>query len=330
MQKYMTSKLSSDPNMLLLQMYYNNVQAEAYKTQIANLEQLKLNTKQIALDEEPLEVNKEIKILPKESVKVLPRPSYDMEITLEFHIKHIVNFLINNFGRINQRDLEAERQKYEFDQSLTQVFDTLVSKYAATTKTKEEMIKYVLRKALKNIKDKVKEGCRKNDKEAGKSFCQKYFNSSKEELLKMGVDIEDEDELLKLLLPFKKTSKNKTMNSNFLSKLFASDEFCSDYESYLNIFEKDAELDNNTKVKKFVTFILSCVKSKKTNSILNYKRVPWLKIWLNNTRNVGLQLMKDKSGGKKKKLKLEFEASSEQGASESDCKVEFSSTTEST
>jgi len=262
MQKYFTSKMTSDPNMLLFQMYYNNIQAEAYKTQLTNLKQLELTNKHLTLDDEQVEINKsELKILPKET---FPRASYDMEITLEFHIKHIVNFLINNFGRINQRDLETERQKYEFDQSLIQVFDTLVSKYAATTKTKEEMIKYVLRKALKNIKDKVKEGSRKTDKEAGKSFCQKYFSSSKEEISKMGVDIEDEDELLKLLLPFKKTSKNKTMNSNFLSKLFASEEFCVDYEGYLSVFDKDADLDNNTKVKKFVTFILSCVKSKKS------------------------------------------------------------------
>jgi len=39
--------------------------------------------------------------------------------------------------------------------------------------------------------------------------------------------------------------------------------------------------------------------------------------------------MKEKSGVKKKKLKLESETTSDPEASETDCKMEFSSTTES-
>jgi len=323
---------TTDTNMLLFNMYYKNVQAELLKSQMASFKTFEVGSNPFCGNPVAKEVVNDSKLLTNEPLRVLPRPSYDSEITLEFHIKHIVNFLIQNFGRINQRDLEAERQKYEFDHSLIQVFDTLVSKYSATTKTKEEMIKYVLRKALKNIKDKVKEGNRRTEKEASRSFCQKYFNSSKDEIQKLGVDVEDDEELLKLLLPFKKTSKNKTMNANFLGKLFASEEFSGDYELYLQAFEKDADIDNNSKVKKFVTFILSCVKSKKINSIMNYKRVPWLKIWLINTKNVGLQLMKEKNGGKsthqKKKVKLEYDSISDHDTTGSECKVEVSSSHE--
>lgn len=331
LKKPFTTGPSTDTNMLLFNMYYKNVQAELLKSQMASLKQFEVGSNPFCGNPVAKEMVNETKLLTAEPLRVLPRPTYDSEITLEFHIKHIVNFLIQNFGRINQRDLDCERQKYEFDQSLVQVFDTLVSKYSATTKTKEEMIKYVLRKALKNIKDKAKEGTRRSEKEASKSFCQKYFNSSKEEIQKLGVDIEDDEELLKLLLPFKKTSKNKTMNANFLAKLFASEEFCGDYELYLSTFEKDADIDNNSKVKKFVTFILSCVKSKKINSIMNYKRVPWLKIWLINTKNVGLQLMKEKNGGKthqKKKVKLEYDGLSDHETTGSECKVEVSSSHE--
>lgn len=332
LKKPFTTGPQTDPNMLLFNMYYKNVQAELLKSQMASMkQQFEVGSNPFCGNPVAKEIVNDVKIMANEPLRVLPRPSYDSEITLEFHIKHIVNFLIMNFGRINQRDLEAERQKYEFDQSLTQVFDALVSKYSATTKTKEEMIKYVLRKALKHIKDKAREGTRRSEKEASRSFCQKYFSTTKEEIQKLGVDIEDEEELLKLLLPFKKTSKNKTMNANFLAKLFASEEFCGDYCSYLNAFEKDADIDNNSKVKKFVTFILSCVKSKKINSIMNYKRVPWLKIWLINTKNVGLQLMKEKNGGKtvqKKKVKCEYEGLSDHETTGSECKVEVSSSHE--
>jgi len=39
-------------------------------------------------------------------------------------------------------------------------------------------------------------------------------------------------------MPFRKNSKNKTMNNNFLSEVFSSEGFCDDYKDYLESLDE--------------------------------------------------------------------------------------------
>ena len=63
-------------------------------------------------------------------------------------------------------------------------------------------------------------------------------------------------------VPFKKNSEEKTMNTNFLKKVFSSMTFVSDYKQYLStspsyseIFNKLVEDDNLKKIKYLTTTI---------------------------------------------------------------------------
>ena len=319
-----------DLNMHLYNAYYSKMQTELVKNQLLRLPSLQVAkarnaneiwSKQGTVKEEVQEYNSPV---------VLSHPVYVPETTLESNVKNIVNFFVESFGRANQAEIERERLKYEHNDQLRQVFDVLVAKYSATAKTKEEMIKYVFRKALRAIREKIREATKKSEKGVNKIFCQKYFGASKEELLQKGANLEDEDEILDILLPFKKTSKNKTLNANFFSKIFASEEFCKEYTEYLADFEKEADLDNAGKIKRFISYIINCIKTKKTQSIIHYKRAPWLNIWLRNTKNVGLQLLKENcEASLKKKTKLESDVVSGIYTPDLEYKIEAVSTSES-
>lgn len=313
---------------LLSRVYQNNLQNEIIKAQMlgAGANASEGFNPQALRPIAPNEMNGNM-IKPTNMLSSI----YNFKITQEAHVRNIVDFLILNFGLLSQSEIEREKQKYSHDEVLSQVFNNIVLKYTSMNKTKEEMIKYVFRKALKSIKDKLKGTIKKSDKEINKIFFQKFFSVSKDEMLKKkGVNTEDEEELMKFLLPFKKTSANKTLNSNFLSKIFSSEEFCHAYEEYLTEFEREADFDNGVKVKKFVEFIMTCIKTNKISQILNYKRVPWLKSWVLSTKNIGFQLMYEKSPRKIRKVekseKIEFNASNEIDTSESECKLEEGST----
>ncbi len=67
----------------------------------------------------------------------------------------------------------------------------LIERYQGVQKTKEENIKFVLRKAFKFMKDKVKGDC-KDEKDAKRLFLEFYFNCP-------GIS---EEELESLIMPF--------------------------------------------------------------------------------------------------------------------------------
>lgn len=297
----------------LSRIFQRNIQAEIVRAQMATLSQFETqnnqaNAMQLAVNTPPVP---------------------EVQKVTESQVKNVLDFLLKNIGQASQAELDAERQKCGDNETLKQIFDHLVQKYTSITKTKEEMVKYVFRKALKSIKDQIKGGSKRNDKHVNKLFFQKYFKNSKDDLVKKESNIEEED-LLEFLLPFKKKSANKTMNSKFLSKIFASDEFATAFEEYLNEFESEADYDNRVKIKKFVSYILACVKGNKVQDILECKRVPWLKSWIANAKRIGYQLRHDKEiGKKKKKVKQNNNSSYVEESSDSECKAEAVSTPES-
>jgi len=57
----------------------------------------------------------------------------------------------------------------------------------------------------------------------------------------------------------RKNSKNKTMNNNFISEIFSSEQFCQDYQKYLENFSSILQADNTKKINKLVAFIEECL-----------------------------------------------------------------------
>lgn len=122
---------------------------------------------------------------------------------------------------------------------LGQVFDILVKKFRKLKKTKEEMTKYCMRKAFKFLADKHKKLSEMKD---ATDFLTSYFEQVQTE---------------GFCIPFKKNSEEKTMNANFLKKVFSSHTFYLDYKQFLKTFTGLVEEDNDRKVK----YLASTIKS---------------------------------------------------------------------
>ena len=68
----------------------------------------------------------------------------------------ILRYFIQNIGRVRSNRLNVEREKYMNNSDLLLIFDLLMKKYIMSNKTKEEKIKYILRKAFKFLGNKLK------------------------------------------------------------------------------------------------------------------------------------------------------------------------------
>ena len=153
-------------------------------------------------------------------------------------IKELLNYLIQNLGVINISKIETniERILAKKGKTISEVFYCLLKKYKVSNKTREEKVKFILRKAFKYMKDEIllHENFVSN-KDIDKKFFKIYFQNF--ELEKNKSDIKD------FLMPFRKNSVNKTMNQQFLNKIFGYKKFSSDFLAFLsNSFLKKLQI----------------------------------------------------------------------------------------
>ena len=104
----------------------------------------------------------------------------------------------------------------EGDKEMGEIFDTLLKKFRRLKKTKEEMTKYCMRKAFKFLVDKYR---RSVDAKDTTEFLREYFDNINNDSFS---------------IPFKKNSEEKTMNTNFLKKVFRNGTFLADYKQFLS------------------------------------------------------------------------------------------------
>ena len=209
---------------------------------------------------------------------------------LKVQLKEMIMFIIEHHGQIRDADLKKERIKYTHDPTLVQVFDILYSKYSCTFKTRAEIVKYITRKAFSTIKNNSKRAVDSSAKESCDVLCNRYFQTSSKDIQSSGLDIEKRERFLQLLFPYQKNSKNKLQGMELISKLMASKEFYEDYCIYVKNLDSILDADNSRKMPKFISFILSCIKRNQIDNIMKYKRVPWLKAWIGNTKSLAKEL----------------------------------------
>ena len=81
------------------------------------------------------------------------------------------------------------------------------------------------------------------------------------------------------------------MNNAFLSEIFSSDDFCKDYIAFLPELDALLKEENEKKVAKFIQFLDELVQKKNLKEISKYKRLPWLAIWLDKTKEIAHELL---------------------------------------
>lgn len=228
----------------------------------------------------------------------------DPDICLEAQIKYMVQFFINNYGIVRMKDIKEERRRYSYSAVLTKVFDTLATKYSMTTKTREELIKWIIRRVLMTSKQNIKGNKKISQKKLSNILSKRYFKVTKSS---PGSQEEasghDEDEECQ--------SKNKSINMNYIEEIFGSEEFQQDYDSFIRQFDDIIEKDTKEKMGRFLNFILECVKEDTIGEIMKYKRVPWLKSWVEKAGKIALEL-EDRNLEKKSWKKVKVDDSSEE------------------
>jgi hypothetical protein len=104
------------------------------------------------------------------------------------------------------------------------------------------MTKYCMRKAFKFLSEKLKRENPALNKDVDVGL-KHYFS---------GYENDDNFTIpfkYSTMLMFRKNSHEKTMNTNFLKKVFSSQPFLNDYMDFLKSFRKLVEEDNNKKIK---------------------------------------------------------------------------------
>jgi len=243
----------------------------------------------------------------KMKMQKLKMEEINPQFNLKANVSHMLSFLIDNFGTTPQDLIEQEREKYCFNSNLVALFDSLVEKYTLAAKCREDMIRYVLRKALGYLRDSLRTKYQLSSKSASKVLCQKYFKLKEEEITLNKINLDNGEAMLNFLLPYRKNSRNKTTNNSFITEIFASEAFSQDYLEYLANFEQIVEKDNKKKFDKFVDFLVACFESNTTSRVKNYKRLPWLRSWLRTSKVIAHELLRVqhlKGFNKKKKQEL--------------------------
>lgn len=114
------------------------------------------------------------------------------------------------------------------------------------------MIKFCMRKAFKFLFNslKIKWDSKMNFKEANEICMRHYFSP----------ELCASDQFI---LPFRKNSSMKTMNSTFLKKIFSSPKFAHDYRIFLVHYDSIVDEDNQKKIDFLAHSILPLIEEKK-------------------------------------------------------------------
>jgi len=201
-----------------------------------------------------------------------------------------VDFILTNMRGNNQDEITEMREFYLNNEIMLPVYDKLVMKYYSATRCKEDIVRYIMRKAFRLMKNSIASKENMCTKRAAAFLCKKYFQTNFEELKKAGVNLEKEDEVVDFFMPYGKKSKNRTMNTNFVLELFKSEEFSQEYQKYLEKFENYLFEDNKKKKERLVFFIIQCIKANNVTKIGSFCRLPWLDVWNEETINIAKSL----------------------------------------
>lgn len=232
-------------------------------------------------------------------LRALPREAS----SLKTQILHLLSSVLKNYKKVSKDELLRLRSQYAYSPVLQTIFDLVLQKYSSSSKCREDMMRFVFRKAISYLRDSLREKDKLSAKAASLALCQKYFNLNSQDLAEQ-IDIQDEDQILAFLLPYKKNSRNKTANSSFITEMFTSEVFQQDYVAYLENLDQILNDDNQKKIEKFVDFLEECATKNTLHKVKNYKRLPWLEAWLDSTKSIAHELLNTtllKKGAKKLK-----------------------------
>jgi len=290
-------------NNLMMWKLHTDMQNQVLNARMAQLLELQAETKKL-MKENPTgaamnfygtsDLSKNLKMFSAEPT--LPQLC-DENKSVKAHLKDIIYFVLNNFGILDEEGMKAEKLKYRNNQELSAVFEALITKYTSTIKSREEIMKYTFRKSVKfmkqNVKNEMKKGAT-SDYGSDTSLKRHFttFLNEMSEKIEDGLDDEDSASASKSLMPvMQNAAAANNISPEMISEAFSSEEFRIGFHQYVQTLERSLEFDNNKKIDKFVKFIEGAMKKNSIKDIKKFKRIPWLKTWVESTKRVAVELL---------------------------------------
>lgn len=215
----------------------------------------------------------------------------DVKLLFKSQVVDMLKTILSKTSFSDKIEIAQLRMRFSHSHALLRIFDVLIAKYGSISKCREDMVRFVLRKALSYIRNTLKEQHKLTNRAASILLCQRYFEKRAEEMSGKDIDLEDEEEIINFLLPYKKNSRNKTANACFITEIFSSEAFYQDYLTYLDKFEEIYNTDNEKKIEKFADFLINCAEDSTLEKVRTYKRLPWLKTWQEASKVIAYELL---------------------------------------
>ncbi|EAR88495.1 hypothetical protein TTHERM_00171820 (macronuclear) [Tetrahymena thermophila SB210] len=118
-----------------------------------------------------LSLNEQLSMNPSIQEKLLKRQKVAEELT------ELMHFLIDNMTVLSTDKIFERKKDIKYlNEKESQIYDQIVNKYQYSKKTKEEMIKFILRKCFKFLKSDMKQFDLSQQREMDKAFFDKYFD----------------------------------------------------------------------------------------------------------------------------------------------------------
>ncbi|KAM3129198.1 hypothetical protein pb186bvf_018673 [Paramecium bursaria] len=133
---------------------------------------------------------------------------------------------------------------------LKEIYFNIFTRYLKATKTREEMIKFIIRKCMK-LKRNSGRFQKENQNEADSFYIQLIENNNQDE---------------------------KKMNGAFVTRLFQSRLFRDDYSEFLKQYYEVAIQENKQKLNKYVNFIVDVILQDKIDVIIDSQLIARIKL----------------------------------------------------
>jgi len=216
---------------------------------------------------------------------------------MQVQVDEMLDFFLKNYGKIGEKELFFKGIQYIKNPYLFNLFKALIEKFETASKSKEDLTRFVVRKAISSLRNSLRNKHNISAKAASIALCKKYFSTKLEESSNMNDDdlTMDDEELLNFRLPYKKNSRHRTANTMFIIEIFASQVFYQDYLEFLDNFRELLYEENQKRVQKFSDFLVSCVQRNEAHAVKDFKRLPWLDTWIEATEKIARDLLNAKN-----------------------------------
>ncbi|CAD8109852.1 unnamed protein product [Paramecium sonneborni] len=203
--------------------------------------------------------------LQSNTMKFEEQAEQELTLLLKYLSKHISLLKDSIFDEFVQENLKTLS-------SLQKDLPNMIKKrYILVNKTKEEMTKFIIRRCFLFIKSQIdyeeKEGVPAEERD--RIFYNSFFSDDKEFMKSLHLESIDD------MIPFRKDSKMKTMNDNYLKRLFESQRFSKYYSLFLSQFKDICLNENEEKIENMTKQLIKIIMTRDYGKIKTYRRFPW-------------------------------------------------------